>query len=444
MNIISQNIADERGGGIFLNSGASQIIDNKVQYNSAETLGGGGVFIWFGRSTIIGNEITENQAPTHGGGLNIYNTSMSSLTNNLIYSNSSGQRGGGVIANKAEVQIFNNTITDNTADDTGGGIAFVTNSNISFKNNIVANNTRRGIFSDGTSQVLITYNDVWNNTGGNYDGLSPGYGDISEDPLFIGGVPFDYHLSPGSPCIDAGDPADTPPPGGGARIDMGAFEFLYTLHVYPTDFELLIIEGGVETIHDSLFLVSYMSEQASFELSTGAGWIDLDPMNGEIGEGESDTIEVVLDGTLLEPGLYVEEISVWIFGEAIDTTITVPVSLRKYPADPAGVELVCENPFAPRGGSLEFDAVLTNNMDSTVTFEGWLELMMINGEPYLWNPLLGPGDLTLSPLSTVTLPVSLDVPGNAPLGGNYTMYGLIGFYGILVIDESSFEFAVTP
>jgi hypothetical protein len=30
-----------------------------------------------------------------------------------------------------------------------------------------------------------------------------------------------------SPCIDAGDPADSVPPGGGLAVDMGAFEFIY-------------------------------------------------------------------------------------------------------------------------------------------------------------------------------------------------------------------------
>ena len=48
-------------------------------------------------------------------------------------------------------------------------------------------------------------------------------------PLFRGGNPFDYHLSSASAGIDAGDPGFAVPPGGGARIDIGAFEFVATL-----------------------------------------------------------------------------------------------------------------------------------------------------------------------------------------------------------------------
>ena len=64
----------------------------------------------------------------------------------------------------------------------------------------------------------LSYNDLWNNQT-NYSGLSAGGGDISADPLFAAAE--DFHLQPGSPCIDAGDPFildedDT-------RADIGAY-----------------------------------------------------------------------------------------------------------------------------------------------------------------------------------------------------------------------------
>ena len=40
--------------------------------------------------------------------------------------------------------------------------------------------------------------------GYNYQGLSPGTGDSSADPLFVDAAGGDYHLTPESPCINAG------------------------------------------------------------------------------------------------------------------------------------------------------------------------------------------------------------------------------------------------
>jgi hypothetical protein len=49
-----------------------------------------------------------------------------------------------------------------------------------------------------------------------FDGLQ---GNLSKDPLFAG--LSDFHLKPGSPAIDAGDPSIKDPDG--SRSDMGLF-----------------------------------------------------------------------------------------------------------------------------------------------------------------------------------------------------------------------------
>jgi hypothetical protein len=49
---------------------------------------------------------------------------------------------------------------------------------------------------------------------------SPGTGEISFDPEFTSPAGLDFSINPGSPCVDAGDPAVTDPDG--TRSDMGA------------------------------------------------------------------------------------------------------------------------------------------------------------------------------------------------------------------------------
>jgi hypothetical protein len=53
----------------------------------------------------------------------------------------------------------------------------------------------------------------------------PGTGNITDDPLFVDEPGHDYHLRPGSPCVDSGDPDSALDPDG-TRADMG---------VYPID-----------------------------------------------------------------------------------------------------------------------------------------------------------------------------------------------------------------
>ena len=147
------------------------------------------------------------------------------------------------------------TITNNTI--TGNNYGIYNNSSSAFwiSNNIIANNNY-GIHCSELLSPIITYNDVWGNSSGNYYGdCSVGNGNISADPLFVdpgswdatgNWVQGDYHLQYNppeevSPCIDAGTntaPAlpDTDFDGrprivdgddvDGAVVDMGAYEFV--------------------------------------------------------------------------------------------------------------------------------------------------------------------------------------------------------------------------
>ncbi|RLE40399.1 hypothetical protein DRJ16_07190, partial [Candidatus Woesearchaeota archaeon] len=131
------------------------------------------------------------------------------------------------------VTIYGNTIVGNDGD----GIYNPEGWPVTVKNNIIVNNKGAGI-RNGTN---ISYNDVWNNTGGNYINCSAGTGDISTDPLFADPENGDFHLKSQygrwngsawvkdnvtSPCIDAGDPTDdysNEPDYPNGRINLGAY-----------------------------------------------------------------------------------------------------------------------------------------------------------------------------------------------------------------------------
>ncbi len=136
--------------------------------------------------------------------------------------------------------LTNNTIVGNGGDGyhdwAGGGAVYI-------KNNIIAENGRYGIFKHRDTPVFISYNDVWNNAqGAYYQGYSgdpipftpnPGTGEISDDPLFLDPDNDDFHLTAGSPCIDAGDPS-LPQDPDGTIADMGALYYNQGSQEIPT------------------------------------------------------------------------------------------------------------------------------------------------------------------------------------------------------------------
>jgi len=96
--------------------------------------------------------------------------------------------------------IMNNTIVSNEDD----GIGYTSGDGVMIENNIIVSNEGHGIFCDQLPEPQISYNNVLNNTAGDYFGCSAGTGDISDDPRFKDSVACDFHITSGSACIDAG------------------------------------------------------------------------------------------------------------------------------------------------------------------------------------------------------------------------------------------------
>jgi len=193
-SVTANTVVGNRGAGMFVQSDCERnmaVIDNAVAFNS-----GRGITLKY-------------------GGL---------LANNLIAGNSTDSDGGGVLLDRGAPILLNNTIIGNTAAGSGGGIR-VYRSQAVIANTVLQHNTA----ANGPELHVAGEEPVWyqasltvkssNVAGGeagavigDYATFTWGPGNIDADPLFVDPgrwdgdtfIPGDYHLLPGSPCIDGG------------------------------------------------------------------------------------------------------------------------------------------------------------------------------------------------------------------------------------------------
>jgi len=224
--IITDNMADfGYGGGISCWRSSPTITNCTISGNTAE-YDGGGIECGDSSPTITKNLITKNSA-IYGAGIFCSISSAPVITNNLIAGNSADY-GAGISCDNSFPVIINNTITKNFA--TSGGGIWSLDSSPTVLNTILWGDKPEEI----VGSAIITYSDV--------QGGWPGEGNIDADPLFVDPDNDDYHLQPGSPCIDAGTPDGAPPDDieGNPRDefpDMGAYEYVGTgtISGYVTD-----------------------------------------------------------------------------------------------------------------------------------------------------------------------------------------------------------------
>ncbi len=188
---------------------------------------GGGMFNDGSSPTVTNCTFKGNTALVQGGGMYNLDSSSPTVTNCTFI----GNTGSGMFNFACSPTVTNCTFSGNTGRgmDNGGG------SNPTVTNCILWNNGSDEIFGPAT----VAYSDV--------QGGFPGIGNIDADPLFVDPDNGGLRLSPGSPCIDAGDNTavpdgidtdldgnarfvddpDTPDTGFGDPpvVDMGAYEF---------------------------------------------------------------------------------------------------------------------------------------------------------------------------------------------------------------------------
>jgi len=131
----------------------------------------------------------------------------------FIYQHGSGTCGGGA---GTPAEIRNNTFVGNQT----GVMASAAYCSPIVENNIFASN-KWGLYEDsdkscGWFQIQNSYNLYFGNEANYKASAKAGAAEMNGDPLFVGGA--DYHLTEGSPAIDAGKPGTLDPDGTAADL----------------------------------------------------------------------------------------------------------------------------------------------------------------------------------------------------------------------------------
>ena len=229
------------------------------------------------------------------------------------------------------IYVINSTIADND-DCSQGAIRLVDNSHIHLINTILRNESNTEIYFHPQHNPNSATLEYCNVDGGmaaidvnNNGTLNWGEGNIDQDPLFVGGDPFSYQLSEGSPCIDAGTPDTTglnlpatdlagQPRIYNGRVDIGAYEYipeavggdpdtsfvnkLYLFQNHPNPFknstEILFITSDYERVENYTLSIyntkgqlvrRYEGRANNFSFKTKVNWDGKDNRGREVAPG---------------------------------------------------------------------------------------------------------------------------------------------------------------
>jgi parallel beta-helix repeat protein len=227
--------AGDAASGVYLNGCRNVILRNNRMRDNGRSPTSHGIELQNASEALIEKNVV---AGNFQSGIYLSGQSAAIVRNNIIAANGDS----GIYRAYSDIgrgsYIINNVIDRNGTRNSGRS-GIITGSGDIITNNIITNSGRAkdnpdqgysvGIMAFGSSPPVLSYNNVWENYNGQYEGATAGEGAISQDPLFEDPGNGDYRLqTEGDSIINLGDShlpntGCNPSPFGDYLSDMGAY-----------------------------------------------------------------------------------------------------------------------------------------------------------------------------------------------------------------------------
>jgi len=401
------------GGGVYCYLSGITLDACIISENSASSTTGGGIHSNESNIVLINCTITNNTTVAggfrYGGG--IYLSAGSGLISHCVIADNSAWRGGAITSSSKNLQVRHSFITDNFANQYGGAL-YLRGGGSTFNcctiagNSICSGNTINAYGDHVFSNCIIRggieerYTTV---SYSNVEGGSPGEDNIDVDPLFVDANNGDYHLSPQSFCIDAGDPNYSPQPGEtdidgeprllGRRVDMGADEFSTIspaiIVVSPTAVQFTpLFESRPDSAQTTILILNRGIDKLNWRISETCPWLRADPIAGTA-IVEPNEVTLTVDPRDLSKGTYHCDLTIS-DSNASNNPVVLPVSLEiigpilSVGASELNFQANIENPIPPdQTLSLQNTGGGTLYWEITVPDEsGWLTVYPPTGRSH--------------------------------------------------------------